>query len=225
MGDNLWDEDVLDEVRRFVGQSQEISSSSTTSLSSSSSQSAGSRATGHVTNSVLAQRLSEALASRAKRVSERTSGHDRGSAGVFSPKQERPTSDSKGKAKDDSTPPIEVSAQSGSTAQAAQRAAALEAERQAEVQLERQRREEEQASLEAELAEEEDEALPLDEIPFGRKAKEAGLRFVGGKNDDISVLVAVISGSSPSTTSMSDTTSAHGSQHPPLNLNLDRKFR
>jgi hypothetical protein len=32
-----------------------------------------------------------------------------------------------------------------------------------------------------------------DEIPFARRAREVGKRFCGGKNDDISVVVAVIS--------------------------------
>lgn len=32
-----------------------------------------------------------------------------------------------------------------------------------------------------------------DEVPFARRAREAGKRFSGGKNDDISVVVAVIS--------------------------------
>jgi len=33
----------------------------------------------------------------------------------------------------------------------------------------------------------------LPEIPFGRRAKEVGHSFVGGKQDDITVVVAVIS--------------------------------
>jgi len=34
---------------------------------------------------------------------------------------------------------------------------------------------------------------PDEEIPFARRAREAGRTFSGGKSDDISVLVAVIS--------------------------------
>ena len=36
-------------------------------------------------------------------------------------------------------------------------------------------------------------ASPSSEIPFARRAREEGRSFVGGKTDDISVLVAVIS--------------------------------
>jgi hypothetical protein len=35
--------------------------------------------------------------------------------------------------------------------------------------------------------------VDVDEVPFARRAREAGKKFVGGKNDDISVVVAVIS--------------------------------
>lgn len=38
-----------------------------------------------------------------------------------------------------------------------------------------------------------DEDEDKDEIPFGRRAREIGKRFCGGKDDDISVVVAVIS--------------------------------
>ncbi|OCB87581.1 hypothetical protein A7U60_g5284 [Sanghuangporus baumii] len=37
------------------------------------------------------------------------------------------------------------------------------------------------------------EALPLEELPFERRAREEGRSFRGGKSDDISVLVAIIS--------------------------------
>jgi len=95
MGDNLWDEDVLDEVRRFYVRWGGI----------------GGRVGGP-------QRLSEALCSRAKRVSE--GGLGGGGAGT---KEE-------GKG----------------------------------------------------------------EVPFAKRAREEGVKFSGGKPDDISVVVAVISG-------------------------------
>jgi protein phosphatase PTC7 len=99
MGDNLWDEDVLDEVMRFT--------------KTSNAPGDGSGLESPTARKLQAQGLSEALASRAKRASESTN--------------------------DD----------------------------------------------------------PSEEVPFGRQAKTQGLRYVGGKPDDISVLVAVISGCSP----------------------------
>jgi len=39
----------------------------------------------------------------------------------------------------------------------------------------------------------EDIDTEVDEVPFARRAREVGKRFTGGKKDDISVVVAVIS--------------------------------
>jgi hypothetical protein len=132
LSDNLWDEDVLDEVVRFKktflddsatvvpkeeseeedsGYSSESSTCSTLRAVAIETESTTMTTTTTLKRKSLAGMLSEALCSRARRVSERSSS--------FS--------------SDD------------------------------------------------------------DEIPFARRAREVGKRFCGGKNDDISVVVAVIS--------------------------------
>ena len=141
LSDNLWDEDVLDEVVRFrksfldstpVGGSDtsvvsnDSGYSSTEDNAPSSSHSSGdSKLTTTTTlkRKTLAGMLSEALCSRAKRVSEhRTFYHS----------------------------PAATSSS-------------------------------------------EDVDTEVDEVPFARRAREVGKRFIGGKKDDISVVVAVIS--------------------------------
>ncbi|KAG8928603.1 hypothetical protein FRC03_009640 [Tulasnella sp. 419] len=173
MGDNLWDEDILDEVRRFVGPG---TSNSPGSNIASSPPSTSTRTGGTVTNVVLAQRLSEALASRAKRVSEGSANQDPASIGVFAPKS----------AKDKTSKPALTRKQPAPTSRGT-----AYGEDGVGVNV--------QESIQEEV-EEDPWMASHDEIPFGRKAKEAGLRFVGGKNDDISVLVAIISGNSATAT-------------------------
>lgn len=123
LSDNLWDEDVLDEVvkfrKSFLGSSQEADE--------------GTKANGEpdriLRRKALAGMLSEALCSRARKVSER-----------------RPSSP---KTSGSSTPTNKIFS-----------------------------------------AFSQEEA---DEVPFARRAREAGRVFRGGKQDDISVIVAVIS--------------------------------
>lgn len=105
MSDNLWDEDVLDEVEKFTA---DVSDSSTAST---------------IRKHAMPALLSEALCSRAKRASEA--------------RPRRPRDDSA--LQDDGVPDM------------------------------------------------------LDEVPFARRAREEGIKFAGGKADDISVLVAMIS--------------------------------
>ncbi|KAJ3577025.1 hypothetical protein NP233_g37 [Leucocoprinus birnbaumii] len=152
LSDNLWDEDVLDEVVRFKKSFLDSSATNASTPSAapldgtetdsgySSSSSAeepftpsplpneptapapATTATTTLKRKTLAGMLSEALCSRARRVSERKVSNF------------RPTLSS--------SPEVEID---------------------------------------------------VDEVPFARRAREAGRRFVGGKNDDISVVVAVIS--------------------------------
>ncbi|KAG8901414.1 hypothetical protein FRB99_005325 [Tulasnella sp. 403] len=256
MGDNLWDEDVLDEIQRFIRQQPSTSSSATElSMATSSTSSAGPTASaspplrhatgGRVTNTVLAQRLSEALASRAKRVSERKAmtADASGSVGVFAPKKSlkpealKPVAHEHSHAQNgrnsstDNAPPP-----SAHTVIAASHPARPEVAQTptppptpllkpapATPQIEGMQmpvhsqiiRSDGQIddvvgdgfggdgeyggsgygfgqSLWGEEGEEEE--WVRDEIPFSRRAREAGVRFVGGKGDDISVLVAIISG-------------------------------
>lgn len=143
LSDNLWDEDVLDEVVRFrksfldsapVGGSDTSRSNISTDSgylssednapSSHSSSDSKFTTTTMLKRKTLAGMLSEALCSRAKRVSEHK-------AFYRSP-----------------------------------------------------------AVTSSEL---EDLGTEVDEVPFARRAREVGKRFIGGKKDDISVVVAVIS--------------------------------
>ncbi|KAF8621707.1 hypothetical protein AX15_007568 [Amanita polypyramis BW_CC] len=124
LSDNLWDEDVLDEVvrfrRSFLGLDV-VSHSSQREASQSQPLTAAERV---LRRRTLAGMLSEALCSRARRVSERRHCDQK------------------------------------------QRNVACEETLGANVE---------------------------DEVPFARRAREAGKMFRGGKNDDISVIVAVIS--------------------------------
>ncbi|THU98530.1 hypothetical protein K435DRAFT_838066 [Dendrothele bispora CBS 962.96] len=138
LSDNLWDEDILDEVVRF--RRNYLKSSSNTSLPSSENsdetnapKSASERILWRRT---LAGLLSEALCSRARRVSERRQNH------VIS--VPIPTSSTN------------VSGQNSGSGTSTH------------IQIE-------------------------DEVPFARRARESGKSFKGGKGDDISVIVAVIS--------------------------------
>ncbi|KAI0758647.1 phosphatase 2C-like domain-containing protein [Trametes elegans] len=120
LSDNLWDRDILDEVVRFRR------SFMTTKFSDADDQGTPAPASTAFRRSTLAGMLSEALCSRAKRVSE-----TRGARGSASSK-----------------------------AQKANPAGGVQVEF---------------------------------EVPFARRAREQGRLFDGGKPDDISVLVAVIS--------------------------------
>ncbi|KLO10392.1 hypothetical protein SCHPADRAFT_930597 [Schizopora paradoxa] len=122
MSDNLWEEDVVDEVRRFVGSFKPFPSTSPPAPSPVSTE-GQSQTLGTLGRRALAGMLSEALCSRARRVSERT-------------RQMQSNGCSRG---------ISES---------------------------------------------------LEDLPFSRRAKEEGRSFRGGKWDDISVLVAVITPSS-----------------------------
>jgi len=138
LSDNLWAADVLDEVvqfrRSFLGPSS-LSGDMDVPLANigsdkDRSSSPGSSASGRLLRRrTLAGMLSEALCSRARRVSERRRPPRR----AVSPNATT------------TTPSINI------------------------VDTE------------------------IDEVPFARRAREAGKVFGGGKNDDISVVVAVIS--------------------------------
>jgi len=145
LSDNLWDEDVLDEVVRFrksfldsapVGGSDTPKSNMVVSNDSgypstednapsslSSSDSKFTTTTTMLKRKTLAGMLSEALCSRAKRVSEHKAFY----------------------------------------------------------------------RLPAATSSLEDVDTDVDEVPFARRAREVGKKFIGGKKDDISVVVAVIS--------------------------------
>ncbi|KAK7460602.1 hypothetical protein VKT23_009322 [Stygiomarasmius scandens] len=129
LSDNLWDEDILDEVVRFR-RNYLKSSSSSPSENTDENQLPKSASERILWRRTLAGLLSEALCSRARRVSERRQNH------VISV-------------------PIPVPAGQNS-------------ETQRLIQIE-------------------------DEVPFARRAREQGRNFKGGKGDDISVIVAVIS--------------------------------
>ncbi|KAJ3480079.1 hypothetical protein NLI96_g8609 [Meripilus lineatus] len=132
LSDNLWDEDILDEVVRFKRSFMPPSDSS--SPASSSSSSSGVAKEGILGRRTLAGMLSEALCSRARAVSER-----------------------RGKSSSTTAAAMRVSASAPSEGPAGI------------------------------LSGEEDE------VPFARRAREQGRAFRGGKLDDISVLIAVVS--------------------------------
>ncbi|KAL0948147.1 hypothetical protein HGRIS_010763 [Hohenbuehelia grisea] len=143
LSDNLWDEDVVDEVVRFRKsflESESDSHTSTTRPSSANQESIGSSketaADRVLRRRTLAGMLSEALCSRARKVSERR-------AAKATPIRRRR----------EGSPTIAEEASAAGTAA----------------------------------------AVEEDEVPFARRAREAGKVFRGGKNDDISVIVAVIS--------------------------------
>ncbi|KAI0740415.1 phosphatase 2C-like domain-containing protein [Earliella scabrosa] len=132
LSDNLWDKDILDEVvrfrRSFMGPSATIQEADGKDASPASG-----TASTTLRRSTLAGMLSEALCSRAKRVSE-TRGPRRG----------------------------QKNAVGNSTDASAAGASGVQAEH-------------------------------AHDVPFARRAREQGKLFEGGKPDDISVLVAVIS--------------------------------
>ncbi|KAL4245057.1 Protein phosphatase [Abortiporus biennis] len=147
LSDNLWDEDILDEVVRmrkgFMG-----SRSSSSSSSSSDDSILGRKS--------LAGMLSEALCSRARCVSEK-----RGSS-----KSSRSKTSSGGVHK-------VRSKSSSTTGRGSFSSTSSSSSRNSTVVLE--------------------EEVDMDEIPFARRAREMGKLFQGGKPDDISVLIAVVS--------------------------------
>ncbi|CAA7269359.1 unnamed protein product [Cyclocybe aegerita] len=193
LSDNLWDEDVLDEVLKFRKQDGWGFSSSGSSLFSSSGSLSNAFASlnidprseklSHDTHilrrKAFAGMLSEALCSRAKRVSEMrppprrrpslssSSSPTSSSSLKFSviPEEPQPSSNAKPSVSlvtsddDSSSPSSESSPSSGSTLRSSAN---------------------------------EDPADPA-EIPFARRARLAGRSFRGGKHDDISVIVAVVS--------------------------------
>ncbi|KAG8938636.1 hypothetical protein FRC04_008134 [Tulasnella sp. 424] len=255
MGDNLWDEDVVDEINRLIrtsplpsqtggaGGSLSFSASSTTSgqtpPASSHLRNAHAPA-GPVTNTVLAQRLSEALASRAKRVSERRAmtADASGTMGAFASKGMRIPPPPKGPPPPppSSTRPASTSAPMpipprpaaaaplASTSQVTQTPTPppspllkpIPVVEGMELPIHKSITQSD-GQLDDDFVlgdgfggdgeyggaglggigwpveEEEEPEWVRDEIPFGRRAREAGVRFVGGKGDDISVLVAIIS--------------------------------
>ncbi|KAJ7302931.1 phosphatase 2C-like domain-containing protein [Mycena albidolilacea] len=133
LSDNLWDEDVLEEVgrvnRAFTG------AAATSSAASANAE--GGMDGARLRRRTLAGMLSEALCSRARRVATRRAGRERG----------RPCA----------VPASEPLACAGSP-----------------------------------LADVPEEWADEDDTPFARRAKETGRVYRGGKNDDISVIVAVI---------------------------------
>lgn len=126
LSDNLWDEDVLDEVSRFRKAFLAPSSKPTRETSESGlPASVTSRTAGLLGRRTLAGMLSEALCSRARKVSEAKGGKS--------------------------------------------------------------------AKVDAQCFKDQVSAVLEEEVPFARRAREEGRTFRGGKTDDISVLVAVIS--------------------------------
>lgn len=142
LSDNLWDEEILDEVVRF-----RKSFMGPSSPSSSASSTAGERILGRRT---LAGMLSEALCSRARSVSERQGKRRH---------QHRPNR----KVSPSSPPPPSPSSLFGGV------------------------------KLSSSAPETILECGEDDEVPFARRAREEGRSFSGGKMDDISVLIAVVS--------------------------------
>ncbi|KAF4622016.1 hypothetical protein D9613_009171 [Agrocybe pediades] len=162
LSDNLWDEDVLDEVLKFRQNDAWGFASPTHGSESHNAQ--------LLRRKAFAGILSEALCSRAKRVSE-----TRPPSGSSSPRR-RTTSPA---------PRFSVVAEEKSrdnTTHAVSPTVSLVTSQ---------------------------ETLPdQDEIPFAVRAKQAGKTFRGGKQDDISVIVAVISPTPSTLDSKSDATTS-----------------
>ncbi|PPQ90483.1 hypothetical protein CVT25_014766 [Psilocybe cyanescens] len=196
LSDNLWDEDVLDEVLKF----RQNGSWGFASCSSSSSTTPNSQRTGKEPSEILRRKafagmLSEALCSRAKRVSETRPPHPL-SCPTTTRRKPSPTHtppprfsvipEEKPSTQTSSTPPVSL--------------------------------------VTSETEESDDE----NEVPFARRAKLAGKVFRGGKHDDISVIVAIISPSpspapaaasaSAPSSSISASTSTPTSTHPSSRL-------
>ncbi|KAH8111617.1 hypothetical protein DFH11DRAFT_590725 [Phellopilus nigrolimitatus] len=134
MSDNLWEEDVLDEVRRFVAIHRPLAASDPVEASEENKGSRDGIRKEEVSllgRRTLAGMLSEALCSRARGVSEQARGGRQCASATPSPEDV---------AKD---------------------------------------------------------VKDAEEVPFARRAREEGKSFRGGKCDDISVLVAVISPAAP----------------------------
>ena len=142
LSDNLWDEEILDEVVRFR-RSFMPSSSSSASASALPGVTQGERILGRRT---LAGMLSEALCSRARSVSERQGK-----------RKHRPRKHSPSSSSSSSFGGVKLSSSAPETI--------------------------------LECSEEDAD----DEVPFARRAREEGRAFSGGKMDDISVLIAVVS--------------------------------
>lgn len=160
LSDNLWDEEILDEVVRFRKSFMPSSSPPTTTSSSSSSTGmTGDRILGRRT---LAGMLSEALCSRARSVSERQGK-----------RKHRPRKSSSPASSSSSASPPTTSLFGG-------------------VKL----------APETILECEEEKDGKDDEVPFARRAREEGRTFSGGKMDDISVLIAVVSPAESKTNSV-----------------------
>ena len=138
LSDNLWDEEILDEVVRFR-RSFMPSSSLSASVSALPGVTQGEKILGRRT---LAGMLSEALCSRARSVSERQGKRK------HRPRKHSPSSSFGG---------VKLSSSAPETI--------------------------------LECSEEDAD----DEVPFARRAREEGKTFSGGKMDDISVLIAVVS--------------------------------
>ncbi|KAK7031652.1 protein phosphatase [Favolaschia claudopus] len=169
LSDNLWDEEVLEEVRRVrgvVGSSELLETSDEVfDIDVEGSEAAGKKGvdTARLRRQTLAGMLSEALCSRARRVATRKAGKERwrGCSGAAISSSLPGSASASGSASTSvSTPSTSVA--SGSTA-----ASSLP------------------TLLEEPWTEE-------DDTPFARRARESGRAYRGGKSDDISVIVAVI---------------------------------
>ncbi|PPR04630.1 hypothetical protein CVT26_015009 [Gymnopilus dilepis] len=165
LSDNLWDEDVLDEVLKFRQNE---------SWGFSDSQKGDSHQAQILRRKAFAGMLSEALCSRAKRVSETRPSS--------SARRRRPAS-----------PPRRFSVIAEETEGQATTADQLSSSAPSSPTISL-------VTSEQQVDQPEDEF----EIPFARRARLAGKSFRGGKHDDISVIVAVIS---PSSSAPSDATS------------------
>ena len=175
MSDNLWEEDVLDEVGRFVGSG---------SGSSAGIEHGMGKGAMMASRRSLAAMISEALCSRARRVSERARGCKEGTVcGGFNTKTS--SADSATPAPSTSVPSLSGASNDSAGAKCNGEEGTITSTRQesqtvTETEVERGR------EVEVEVEDE--------EVPFARRAREEGKRFKGGgKCDDISVLVAVIS--------------------------------
>ncbi|KAJ7483246.1 hypothetical protein FB451DRAFT_1555264 [Mycena latifolia] len=185
LSDNLWDEDVLEEVGR-VGRAFAGSACVSTSVAGGvekgkegkgkgkegrdvegkegdeGKEGAEADAHGLLRRRTLAGMLSEALCSRARRVATRRAGAGRSCASASSASASGAPASSAASAAASGAASVGAAGASG-----ASRLDSLREEAEAEVEE--------------------------DETPFARRARETGRVYRGGKNDDISVIVAVIS--------------------------------
>ncbi|KAJ7780198.1 hypothetical protein DFH07DRAFT_1026257 [Mycena maculata] len=168
LSDNLWDEEVLEEVRRCGG----VWAGFPAAAPAAPGEADGGAREGTETEAeadgdalrlrrrTLAGMLSEALCSRARRVATRRAGRERGRGCTAS----------------------SPSSGSGARGAAASGTDALPGVPEEPVGV--------QEAKEGKEGKEGDE--DEDETPFARRARETGRVYRGGKNDDISVIVAVI---------------------------------